>query len=956
MTDTSTDEQKERFPKRDLIDSLPQIVFEVDATGRLTYVNRFALSFTGFTMDDLAKGLSCFDMLIPEDRTRAAENFSRIMAGKSFGGREYTLLRKDGTTCPVLIRTVPTDPTNPRDGARGVVMDLIGLSAARQELERKNSLLAAIVEIQKLFISRENPSSVFVRLLEHLLTLTSSQFGFIGEVCTDSEGGLFLTARTFLDPSGLNDHWRSGTTEPTEDAADLGIFTQFSSEVIATRKVVIANRISLDPRWGGLLQGDPPVVSFLGLPLHAGHELVGVVGVANRPEGYDGNLAVFLQPYCAVVGNIINACRVETARQTLERSLRQSRETFRSLIDCAGDAVFVHDAFGRIVDTNRQASRALGYSREELLGMNIGEIEEGLSRDELEMIWPGIVPHHAVTLDGQHRRKDGSSFPVEIRLSLIPESDPPLMVALARDVSDRRRAELALAENEARYRALVESSKAVAWEVDLATRRFTYIGPRVKDLLGRGIEAWPDLDAWAAAIHPDDRAEALRACLDHENDSSDRDFLCRFMGMDGTVVWIQNIVSVMVRDGRPVSLKGHMVDISGLKRQEQEISRIRNLEAIGHLAGGIAHDFNNLLTVIFGNVDLARGDCAPGSQARLCLDRTMSSIDRARELTGQLITFSPGGSLMRAQEDLGRIARKSGAILFGGTDIAFTLDLADGLWPVLIDRRQMELVFSHLFRNGLEAVPPGRGQVLCRIENVELRNSHAGPLAAGRYIKIVIADNGLGISSHHLPSVFDPYFSTKSRGERKGMGLGLTICHSILSRHHGRIEIDSEEGRGTTVTLILPAAVQMDLPPPEPSPSRCGGKPKSRKKKFRILVMDDDPTMNEMLAAMLEDGGFRCTVVKRGEDAVAAWNDLAGTRDAYDLAILDLFVQQGMGGLETLMRLRRITPDARAIVTSGYTDDPILLDCKDYGFAGALAKPFSRAALLDVIDSVLTGG
>jgi CheY-like chemotaxis protein len=247
--------------------------------------------------------------------------------------------------------------------------------------------------------------------------------------------------------------------------------------------------------------------------------------------------------------------------------------------------------------------------------------------------------------------------------------------------------------------------------------------------------------------------------------------------------------------------------------------------------------------------------------------------------------------------------------------------------------------------NAREAMPQG-GVVSVRAENVVLGSHNKPSLPPGDYVRVSIADRGGGIAKEMLPKIFDPYFSTKQRGDQKGMGLGLTICHTVIQKHGGAIDVESELGVGTTFHIHLPAS-RKGLGDEKASV------PKILPRHGRILVMDDAEGMRKVFGVLLQRMGHEVELVEEGQRAIEVYRGAKGQGRPFDAVILDLTIRGGMGGQETILALRRIDPAAKAIVMSGYTDDPVVQEHERHGFEAALEKPFDIGKLQEVLSQVL---
>ncbi|HWA87637.1 MAG TPA: ATP-binding protein [Opitutus sp.] len=379
------------------------------------------------------------------------------------------------------------------------------------------------------------------------------------------------------------------------------------------------------------------------------------------------------------------------------------------------------------------------------------------------------------------------------------------------------------------------------------------------------------------------------------------------------------------------------------ERLEAEMVRASKLESLGVLAGGIAHDFNNLLGVILGNVSLVLGSRSLGSEDERFLRQSERAAFRARDLTQQLLTFARGGAPVRSVVEIADVVREATGFALHGTKLRAEFDFPPDLWPAHIDRGQVSQVIHNIVLNACHAMPGG-GSLQVGLGNETIATGSSVPLAPGRYLRLEIRDQGTGIKPEHLPRIFDPYFTTKSNGS----GLGLATAYSIVKKHSGYIAVDSRVGRGTTFHVWLPAAAAI---PEEP-----GEKPaRAPRLSGRALVMDDEVAVRDMAAAMLRRLGFEVTATNNGDELIGSYTSALAARRPFNVVIVDLTVPGAKGGQEAIAELRKVDPGIRAIVSSGYSNDPVMAAYRDYGFVNRIPKPYRFDQFAEAVASVVEG-
>jgi PAS domain S-box-containing protein len=411
-------------------------------------------------------------------------------------------------------------------------------------------------------------------------------------------------------------------------------------------------------------------------------------------------------------------------------------------------------------------------------------------------------------------------------------------------------------------------------------------------------------------------------------------------GKPPVVVRIEAAVAASGQECRAV-----LDDITEHKRAEEDRLILNKLESTGILAAGIAHDFNNLLTMILLNLELAETLIPPGEDSAHHLEQAKQAVLMASGLTQQLLTFARGGAPVRKPTHMAGLIEASVRLAVGGSPVRCDFSLAEDLWPVEVDAGQIGQVIRNLVLNAREAKPEG-GLISVRAENVVLGPQEDPSLPPGDYVRMSFTDRGGGISKEVLPKIFDPYFSTKQRGTQKGMGLGLTICHTIIQKHGGAITVESEPGAGTTFRLYLPASrklVQKEMESVPAGALRHG----------RILVMDDEEVVRKLIRRLLQQMGHEVELVEDGHRAVEAYGSAKGQGHPFDAVILALAVRGGFGGMAAILALLKVDPAVKAIVMSGYTNDPAVLEPERHGFKGVLTKPFDRHSLRKVLARVL---
>lgn len=386
-------------------------------------------------------------------------------------------------------------------------------------------------------------------------------------------------------------------------------------------------------------------------------------------------------------------------------------------------------------------------------------------------------------------------------------------------------------------------------------------------------------------------------------------------------------------------------DVGDEQRLNNEWAKVTKLESLSLLAGGIAHDFNNALTVILGNISAARINVPAESDIANYLTEATNATVKAKELASQLLTFAKGGEPIKKIISPNQLLSDTARFALSGSNVRLQLNLAPDLWSFEIDPEQISRVIQNLTLNAVQAMPSG-GTLEIAAENVLINDTSNLPLYSGNYVLIKVKDEGLGIPTELLDKIFDPYFTTKE----KGNGMGLAICYSIINRHDGHITVEPNSGNGTTFFIYLPATLTeisaVPLLPQAPPSAKVSGY-------GRILLMDDDPAIRRMVSRLLKNLGYQVEPVADGREAIKVYEEAIKANRGFDLVIMDLTIPAGLGGAETLPQLQALDPKVKAIVSSGYANNAVMANYRDYGFQGLLGKPYQLNELTKVLEEVL---
>ncbi|MFC1717275.1 response regulator [Candidatus Poribacteria bacterium] len=500
--------------------------------------------------------------------------------------------------------------------------------------------------------------------------------------------------------------------------------------------------------------------------------------------------------------------------------------------------------------------------------------------------------------------------------------------------TQRKYAEERLRESEEHWRSMAENAPNSISIVD-RDGVIQYINRAVPELTMDNVIGKMSYDFVEPGYHKVMR-EAIEYVFETGKGTS---YESQALGPGNSISWYDVQVGPVKQDGCTKFVSLISTDITQHRQMEAELLKAQKLESIATLVGGIAHDLNNLMIGITGNISLARM-----YENLAKKDRSLAEAEKAsmqiRDLIQQLLMFSRGETPILQMADTGKLLRDSVTFALRGANVRCEFSIPDDLWPIEADEGQMNQVVSNLIINADQAMPEG-GTVRIRAENTTMDAESDLPLEPGSYVRISIEDQGIGIPEEYRQRIFEPFFTTKQAGS----GLGLTISRSIIQNHNGHITMESELGTGSGFHIHLPAALEQiraeeELDGAEPATGRG-----------KVLVMDDEPLIRELAAEMLTRIGYEVTTAIDGAEAIELYGRLMGSREAFDLVIMD---SGDMGVKETIQKLLEADPGVRAIVSSGYPNDVMMTRFSEYGFRGVVVKPYKITELSGILNKIMT--
>lgn len=650
----------------------------------------------------------------------------------------------------------------------------------------------------------------------------------------------------------------------------------------------------------------------------------------------------------SVLGYVYGRVHMEKSKTADQRSA--------AIRDNSRDAVFYLSEEGIITEANPAAGKMIGAPGHELKGRPLGDLLKAYDTNPETVLQPEKLRKFAwfeflrqaqgLNCTGLMERVDHTHFPADFFIQRIGVSEDCAYFVHLSDITDRCRMEEDLKREKNFISSVLEilPSLVVVFdqngkilEFNRACEQLT--GCEQEEVRGKSLSSMfiPEEE------QDEFRQKVLEALINssedvilHENHWKNRDGERRLIAWSNTANYNEQ--------GKFLYGIASGVDITDKKKAEEELRKKEKLESISLLVGGVAHDFNNILTALIGNISLAKFDSSQDPALEGRLEKAEKASLRARNLARQLLNVVKDGSPVREVVGLTRIVPETVHFALHGSNIKADIELPKNLPHVNADPSQISQIFENLTINAKQAMPEG-GHILIRAKTVPLaqienRSELPEPLS-DKYVKITFADNGPGIEREVMDRIFQPYFTTKARGS----GIGLTNCYSIAKNHRGLLKVDSTVGEGTNFTLYLPAEESKEKveTKPESSIDRGSG---------HILVVDDEVPIRKLLEEMLKNFGYRYTGAKDGPQAIQKFQEAREDQDPIDIVIMDLTIPGEMSGTQTMAELRKIDPDLIGLLSSGYPNAEPMRNFAKYGFAGAVAKPYSVQEIMQALQAI----
>ncbi|OHD64767.1 MAG: hypothetical protein A2176_10585 [Spirochaetes bacterium RBG_13_51_14] len=629
-----------------------------------------------------------------------------------------------------------------------------------------------------------------------------------------------------------------------------------------------------------------------------------------------------------------------------EEEIRKREELYRGVVEESPQAMIIVNQDGTLGFLSQAKDSAFGYRKNDIPTLDRWwdlAFPDGDYRELIKVEWTNIVSDAATagsinSIEAKVFSKDGSPRDVMIRYAPLGASGRGLI--LLDDVTNRKIIERSLLASERRYRKLYDSMLDGFVSVDMNGKILEF-NTAYQNMTGYSPTELYSLTVWD--LTPARWHDVQKKIINDQVLSMGHSeiFEKEYIKKDGTVFPIELRVYLIQNDeGVNAGMWSIVHDITKRKKTETELLKASKIESLGVFAGGIAHDFNNLLTAVMGNISIAKLDMDSSSASYQLLRESEKASERAKDLTMQLLTFSKGGAPIKKITSIRDLLISTVDFVLRGSQIKSIFSIPDNLWNAEIDEGQISQVIHNLVLNAREAMPGG-GLISIEAENLIITSKDSLPFETGHYIIIRITDSGYGIAARYLQKIFDPFFTTKENGN----GLGLSVTFSIIKKHNGYITVDSAEGAGTCFTVFLPATEKKAVLK-EGHPD--GKMPDSG----TVLLMDDEEMVLDVGQRILTRLGFAAVGARDGQEAIALYKKAKQSGRPFDFVIMDLTVPGGMGGKEAIKVLKEFDPGIKAIVSSGYSIDPVMANFREFGFTGVVAKPYTIEDLREVIRRI----
>ncbi len=917
---------------KELVNLLPQIVFETDKRGNITFANYHAFGILGYTRDDFDKGMNAFKIIAPHDRDKAKESIQKVLSGEELGSIEYSVKKKDGSTLPVLVYSTPVIHNNKPVGMRGIVIDIA-------EQKRADNLIRIQKDLSVELSAASGLSEGLSLCLEAALQASELDCGGI-YLLDKTSGALDMALHIGLPPDFIRStsHFESDSDNVKLVTAGKPLYTQHQKLGVPLDEVEQSEELK----------------AIAVLPIIHQEQMIGCMNVASHTlDQVPVFSRVALETIATQIGSAI-------ARLQAKEALRKSEERYEFATRAGKVGIWDWNIKTDDFYLDPVIKDFLGYTDEEI--PNDLETWKGfMYPDDREPVMEAVqacIEGKTPEYTFEHRviHKNGSLCWIQVHGTVIrgKKGKPIRMMGTYTDITERKKVEEALRESEKKYKTLYDSSRD-AIMIIAPKKRFLSGNPAAVRLFGCKDETEfitkSPVDL-SPEYQPDgtlstEKAQQMMAIVTEKGSHFDE---WTHKRVNGEEFHATVLLTKMELHGEEV-FQATVRDITDRKNAEEERKKLeeqlfqsQKMESIGRLAGGIAHDFNNILVSIMGYAELLKikfGDTSTSEGH--AADIILKSAERASDLTGQLLGFARGGKYNPAPLIVNDIIEEAIHVsekIFE-KNIKVKFDFEKKINTIEADKNQLDQVLTNIIINAKDAMPNG-GELIFKTENVYLDEEYTGKfqeLRPGNYVKILVTDTGMGMPKSIKDRIFEPFFTTKGTG--RGTGLGLATVYGIIKNHNGHITCTSEPGEGTTFTIYLPASEKEII--------METGETKVIKGEGTILLVDDEEQVRRVAKEQLEYLGYKVIIANDGIEAVDIYKK---GKEKIDLVLLDM-VMPDMSGKETFQALKNIGPNVKIILISGFSQNGKATEILEGGALEFIQKPFKLYDLSKAISEVL---
>ncbi len=932
-----------------MLNSVGQAVIATDKAGNVIYANDFTETLYGWKPEEII-GKNILT-ITPSEKSYegAVKIFDELIRGKSWSG-ELESKHKNGQ----LLSTFVTD--SPIFDDEGNLIGIIGVS---QDITAQKN---AEIEQQKILerVQLQNEILALVASSEH------TSYGNILELCTlitEKVGSSFDIERTGIwlfnaDITELKCIYQYTLSDRSVTGGAVLFEHEFFDEFqyLKLGKFVDASNPLTDPRTKGYVETyikPNNITAMLDAVIRIGGRNLGALcfeHVGKEHVWTPDEIA-----FCNQLADQIGACLLNAEKNTAQKILKESEERFFSIFKNAPIGLVIAEKSGKFVKVNSAMCEMLGYSHEELELLSVKDIthEDDLasSREHLGNLIRGT--EDTFRIEKRYYHKTGRIIWAQLSVSVVRghSGNAEYLIGQVQDITEQRRIHNQIAEERERLAVTLRSIGDGVVTTD-KNGTITFMNRVAEELT-----LWTNVEAVGKSFFD------VLSVANHDNSLSEINFLETILHK-GKVFDFGNNVILNTREGKEISISDSAAPIRDKESniigaivtfrdntKEQKLMEIAlknsKLDSLAVLAGGIAHDFNNLLAGMFGYLEVAKIFLNKGAyyKADSAINNAVSIFERARALTQQLITFAKGGDPVRKTGSIAQLLEKSLKFVFSGSSISYKLELSEDLLHCDFDENQIGQVIDNIAINAIQSmsgagnfnVKAGNKTLIGRVEPLQHKPND--------YICIEFRDTGGGIPHSILPKIFDPFYTTKSTGH----GLGLSTVHSIIQKHGGWIDVESEEGVGTVFCVYLPAKIgKNNIEKPEIITSTTNT-PSLK----NILIMDDEDFLREILRDLLNEMGYSVTISSHGEEALSLYNNAIYNDTPFDIVFLDLTIPGGKGGKEVASEIRHNDWNTKIVAFSGYSEDPVMTNPQKFGFNARLIKPFTHNQLETLLKKQL---